>query len=134
MYTEVAAKDGGFTGYVKPVIKDLDVLGLEDRKDNFFRKVWESIAGTAGSIFTNPPKDQVATKIPFEGRLDNPKANVWLTISNTLRNAFIQAIQPSIDNEINIASVDQPRKPEKKKFLQRVFGKDEKKKKKKDKS
>lgn len=126
MYAEVAAKDGGFTGYVKPVVKDLDVLGLEDRKDNFFQKVWESIAGAAGSIFTNPPKDQVATKIPFEGRLDDPKANIWITISNTLRNAFIQAIQPSIDNEINIASVDAPKKPEKKTLLQRVLGKDDK--------
>jgi len=123
LYTEVAAKDGGFKGYVKPVVKDLDILGMEDRKDNVFQKMWEAIAGGAGRIFRNQPKDQVATKIPFEGRLDNPRANVWMTISNTLRNACIQAIQPSIDNEINIASVDAPKKPEKKTLLQKVFGK-----------
>jgi len=125
MYTEIAAKDGGFAGYVKPLMKDLDILGKEDRDDNVFRKLWEAIAGGAGELFRNQPEDQVATKIPFEGRLDNPKANIWITISNTLRNAFIQAIQPSIDNEINLASVDSPKEPEKKTMLQKVFGKDD---------
>jgi hypothetical protein len=125
LYTEVAAKDGGFTGYVKPLMKDLDILGTEDRKDNVFRKLWEAVAGGAGELFENQPKDQVATKIPFEGRLEDPRANIWITISNTLQNAFIQAIQPSIDNEINIASVDKEDTEEKKTVLQKVFGKDD---------
>ena len=128
MYTEVAAKKGAFKGYVKPVIKDLDVLGKEDRDDNIFRKMWEAIAGFAGEVFENQPKDQVATKIPFEGRLDNPKADVWETVINVLENAFIRAIQPSIDHEINLASVD-TKKEEKKNFFEKIFGsKDEKKK------
>ncbi len=126
LYTEVAAKEGAFTGYVKPLIKDLDVLGHEDRKDNIFQKMWEAIAGGVGKVFRNQPKEQVATKIPFEGRLDDPKANIWITIENTLENAFIRAIQPSLDNEINIASVD-TKKEEKKTLLQKVFTKDEKK-------
>jgi hypothetical protein len=126
MYAEAAAKQGRFTGYVKPVIKDLDVLGKEDRDDNIFRKLWEGFAGTVGQVFKNQSKDQVATKIPFEGDLDNPNTNVWLAIANILQNAFIQAIQPSIDHEINIASVDNP-KEEKKTLLQKIFGKKEKK-------
>src|SRR5688500_9636272 len=44
LYTEVAAKDGSFTGYVKPLIHDIDVLGKEDQKDNILRKAWESIS------------------------------------------------------------------------------------------
>jgi hypothetical protein len=133
MYTEVAAKEGRFTGYVKPVIKNLDVLGKEDRNDNVFRKMWEAITGFAGEIFENQPKDQVATKIPFEGRLDNPQADVWETVINVLENAFIRAIQPSIDHEINIASVD-TKKEDKKNFLEKIFGSkdDEKKDKKED--
>ena len=121
MYTEVAAKEGSFKGYVKPIIKDLDVLGHEDRDDNVFRKMWEGLAGFVGQVFKNQPRDQVASKIPFEGRLDNPETNIWTTIINVLQNAFIQAIQPSIDSEINIASVETP-KPEKKTFLEKIFG------------
>lgn len=123
MYTEVAAKEGKFKGYVKPIIKDLDVLGEEDRDDNVFRKLWEGLVGGVGQIFKNQPKDQVATKIPFEGDLNSPDADVWVTVVNVLQNAFIQAIQPSIDNEINVASIGQ--KEEKKGFFERLFDGDE---------
>ena len=122
MYTEVAAKQGSFTGYVKPIVKDLDVYGPEDKNDNIFRKLWEAVAGGASEVLENQPKDQFATKIPFEGKLDNPQANIWITIGNVLQNAFINALQPSIDNEVNIGSVDKKKK-EKKTFLQKVFGK-----------
>ncbi|MGG7665392.1 DUF748 domain-containing protein [Dyadobacter sp. BHUBP1] len=124
LYTEVAAKDEEFKGYVKPVIKNLDILGKEDRKDNLLRKLWEAVAGGAGKLFENKNKDQVATKIPFQGRLDDPKTNVWVAIVNILRNAFIHAIQPSIDNEISIASVKEDKK-EKKTFFQKIFSKDD---------
>lgn len=126
MYTEAAAKNGRFKGYVKPLIRDLDVLGKEDRDDNVFRKVWEGLAGFAGEVFENQPKDQVATKIPFEGRLDNPETNIWTTVINVLENAFVQAIQPSIDNEINIATVDAGKSEEKKNFVEKIFGKKDK--------
>jgi hypothetical protein len=124
LYTEVAAKDEEFRGYVKPVIKDLDVLGKEDRKDNLLQKLWEAIAGGAGKLFENKNKDQLATKVPIQGRLDNPKTNVWVAIVNVLQNAFIQAIQPAIDNEISIASVKEDKK-EKKTFFQKIFSKDD---------
>jgi Domain of Unknown Function (DUF748) len=127
MYTEVASKEGKFTGYVKPIIKDLDIVGKEDRDDNLFRKIWEGLMGAVGEVFENQPKDQVATKIPFEGRLDNPDTNLWITIINILQNAFIQAIQPSIDNEISIGSVD-AKAEEKETLLEKVFGGDEEKK------
>jgi len=124
LYTEVAAKDEQFKGYVKPVLKNLDVLGKEDRKDNLLQKLWEAVAGGAGKLFENKNKDQVATKVPFQGRLDDPKTNVWVAITNILQNAFIHAIQPSIDNEISIASVKVDKK-EKKTFLQKIFSKDD---------
>lgn len=122
MYTEVAAKEGAFTGYVKPIVKGLDVYGPEDKEDNIFRKLWEALAGGTSEVLENQPKDQFATKIPFEGRLDDPKANIWITIANVIQNAFINALQPSIDNEINIGSVEKEKK-EKKTFLQKIFGK-----------
>lgn len=129
LYTEVAAKDEEFKGYVKPVIKNLDVLGKEDRKDNLLQKLWEAVAGGAGKLLENKNNDQVATKVPFQGRLDDPRTNVWVAIASILQNAFIHAIQPSIDNEISIASVKADKK-EKKTFFQKIFSKDEKDKKK----
>ncbi|MEI9917612.1 MAG: DUF748 domain-containing protein [Bacteroidota bacterium] len=121
LYAEAAAKDGKFDGYVKPVIKDLDILGHEDRKDNIFQKMWEGFAGLIGQGFRNHPKDQVATKIPFRGNIKDPNSNIWYAISEILQNAFISAIQPSIDHEISIATVD-TKKEEKKTLLEKVFG------------
>lgn len=123
LYLEAAAKDGNFTGYVKPLIKNLDVLGEEDRDDNIFRKLWEGLAGGIGQLFKNPPRDQVASKIPFQGSLKDPKTNLWYAIGNILQNAFIRALQPAIDNEIGIGSVETDAEKEKdKNVFEKVFG------------
>ncbi|SDD40609.1 DUF748 domain-containing protein [Williamwhitmania taraxaci] len=39
LYTEVASQKGKFVGYVKPIIKNLQVKGSEDRHDSFFNKL-----------------------------------------------------------------------------------------------
>lgn len=124
-YSEVAAKDGKFTGYVKPILKGLDVVGKEDRKDNVFRKLWEGFVGVTGQVVENIKEKQVATKIPFKGDVRDPKSNIWYTIAYVLQNAFVNALQPSIDHEINLADIDAT-EPEEKGFLERVFGKDDK--------
>ena len=123
LYAEIATKDRRFAGYVKPVIKDLDVLGPEDTKDTFFHKVWEGAVGTAGSILTNPKKDQVATKLEFSGRLDDPNVHTLYAIVDLVRNAFIMAIQPSIDRDISIVNVSR-KSEEDEGFLKRLFRKD----------
>jgi len=125
LYAEAAGKDGRFKGYVKPLIQDLDILGKEDRHDNILRKLWEGVVGTVGEVFENQREDQLATKVPFEGSLKNPDSNTWQAIGAVLQNAFIRAIQPSIDQEISLAAVD-TKSDEKKTFLQKVFGKKDK--------
>ncbi len=120
LYTEMAANEGRFKGYVKPVITNLDVVGKEDRPDNFFQKAWESIVGATGVVFKNQNKDQIATKVPMEGRFSNPDTDNWEAVWVVLKNAFIQALVPSIDYQISLKSVKE--KPaEKKSFLDKLF-------------
>lgn len=113
IFTEMAARDGNFKGYVKPLIENLDVLGPEDRNTSFFHKVWESIVGTIGQVFKNQKKDQQASKIPIEGKFSKPKIKVLYAIGEVLKNAFIQALVPAIDNEINLSKVSTEKKPDK---------------------
>ena len=120
LYAEMATRNGAFDGYVKPLIKDLDVLGREDKKDPLFRKVWEGIAGTVADVVSNQPKDQLATKVQMKGRLDKVDIGAWGAVLQTLRNAFIQALMPSIDKEVNIRTVKSANE-EKKGFLGRLF-------------
>jgi hypothetical protein len=121
LYTEMAAKDGKFKGYVKPIIKDLKVVGPEDRHDKFFNKVWEQIIGAAGVILKNQKKDQVATKINIKGNFKDPQTNTLDAVWEVLRNAFIQALLPSIDNEISLKSVDSKKPEDKRNLFQRIF-------------
>jgi hypothetical protein len=128
MYTEMATRNNEFKGYVKPLLKDLDVLGPEDRGDPFLHKLWEGVVGSAAVLLTNPNKDQVATKLEMSGKLSDPNISVWYAVIDLLRNAFIRALTPAIENEVSIRNVTA--EDEKKGLLKRLFGggdKDEKK-------
>lgn len=102
LYLEVAAKDRKYIGYVKPVIKDLDVVGPEDRKDSLLRKLWESLVGVAGDLLENPKADQVAAKVPIAGVYGDQRIGIWYAVMSTLRNGFIRAIYPALDEQVTI--------------------------------
>lgn len=128
LYTEFAAKQGAFKGYVKPLLKDLDVVQWNKEEGNVGQILWETLIGGVAEIFQNQRKGQLATKVPIEGRFANPKVGIFDALMYVLKNAFVNALKPSIDNTINIGNVSTP-KDEKKGFLKRLFGKDKKKKK-----
>jgi len=127
LYTEMAARDGKFIGYVKPEITNLKVLGPQDRHDSFFHKVWESVVGAAAFVFKNQKKDLLATKVTIKGNFKDPQTKTLDAVWEILRNAFIQALMPSIDNEININSVNSVKPEDKRNIFQKIFSKDKKK-------
>ncbi|PBQ30336.1 hypothetical protein CNR22_00685 [Sphingobacteriaceae bacterium] len=120
LYTEFAAKEGAFKGYVKPLLKDVDIA----KEGTFGEIVWANVVGGVKWILENHKKEQVATKLPVEGRFDKPDTGLWTAISYILKNAFVLALQPSVDNDIDLGKVEQA--DEKKTFLQKVFGKKDK--------
>src|SRR5688572_13876008 len=54
MDAEFAARKGRFDGYVKPFIKDLDVLSWRKEDESVPNRIWQGIVGTAASILENP--------------------------------------------------------------------------------
>lgn len=105
MDAEFAAKNGRFDGYVKPFIKDLDVLDWDKENESVPNKIWQGIVGTAASLLENPKKDQTATRIPMGGRLDNPEVGVWSALGSLLKNAFIQALTRGLEGKLDIQEV-----------------------------
>ncbi len=123
MFSEIAGKDGRYTGYVKPVIHHLDVVGKDENTAGLIRKLWEATIGAVGGILSNPKEDQIATKVPLEGEFDKTTVSTWYAIALLLRNAFIQALLPAVDHEINLASVeDVNSSTEDVGFFKRAFG------------
>jgi Domain of Unknown Function (DUF748) len=98
-YAELAAADGGFRGYVKPLMKDIQVAKWRD-EESFARKLWEGIVQFTAKILENPDNERVATRIPLKGRFDEPQPDLWATIGGLLRNAFVQALLPGIEGSI----------------------------------
>jgi len=126
VYMEAAAKEGLLKAYAKPFIKDLDVIDSRERKDMPFKdQVIESLVEVVAWIFENKKTDQVATKIELEGKLLKPGVNVWGLIGETLVNAFIEALMPTLENSINLNSVGTE---DDKNFLEKIFDPKDKKK------
>jgi len=125
MYMELAAKDRKYIGYVKPFIADLDVTGPEDRKDNLFQKIWEGLVNLVGNILENDETNKVATKIPIVIEYGDQTIGVWYAFFAALRNGFVRAIYPALDNQVSISTLKavDPKDQNKAGFFKRVFGK-----------
>jgi hypothetical protein len=119
VYAEAAAKDGVVKGYVKPLVKDLDVIDTRERKNMPFKdQVIESLVEVVAWIFENKKTERVATKVDFEGSIKKPYISIWGAIGEVLVNAFIEALMPTLENSININSVGTE---DDKSFLEKVF-------------
>jgi len=94
---EADAKGGGYSGYVKPFFKDLDFKNPSDKDKNAVQKLKETVVAAAASLLKNDEDKQVATKAPFSGNFDNNDVDLWTTIANLLRNAFVQAIREGFE-------------------------------------
>ena len=98
LYAESSAKDGRFTGYVKPIVKDLDVLRIK-REKSFSETVKAFFVKLMAKVFENKPKEQLATKIDFSGSFKDPKISVWDAVMEFMGNAF-QALPPGLDGSV----------------------------------
>lgn len=102
MYAEVAAADGKFTGYVKPLFKNMRILDLKKDAKKPLKLLWQAVVAAVAELFTNHSTDQLGTKIPLSGTFDNPNADILSTIGGILKNAFIKALMPGIEGTITL--------------------------------
>jgi hypothetical protein len=105
LYIEMAAADGRFKGYAKPLMQDVKIARTDADKDKPLHKLWEGLVSIAVKIFENHQEDQVAARIPFSGSVDNPKVGLFETIVSVLRNAFVGAFSKSLEGSISLNDV-----------------------------
>ncbi|GAB3542182.1 DUF748 domain-containing protein [Spirosoma fluminis] len=101
VFSEMAMYDSRFNGYIKPLTKDMKIFKLNEHEGRSVGKFFTELLAQAGSsILTNPRKDQVATRVPISGTVENVETAVWPTVFGLLRNAYIEAFKGEIDNNI----------------------------------
>jgi hypothetical protein len=101
VYTEMRVRNRAVQGYVKPLIRELDVYDTQqDQAKGLFQKLYEAVAGGVSEILENFPRDEVATQANISGPLDNPQASTWQVVVTLIQNAFFQAILPGFEREL----------------------------------
>jgi Domain of Unknown Function (DUF748) len=105
VYTEMRVKNRAVRGYVKPLLRELDVYDTQqDKEKNLFQKLYEAVVGGVSDLLENTPRDEVATKLDMAGPLENPQASTWEALVNLIQNAFFKAILPGFERELGRAS------------------------------
>jgi hypothetical protein len=105
LYLEMAAADGKFEGYAKPILRNVNIYSSEEPEKNPLKRLWEGIVDVAAKIVENKQKEQVAARIPFRGTIENPKASILETIVSVLRNGFVGAFARSLEGSISVRAV-----------------------------
>lgn len=108
-FSEVVIADGYLKGYLKPLMTNTQLISPEEP---LLTKLWEGFVGFFKFILKNQRTDTLATKVPIEGDLNDPDIEIWPTVKAVFRNAWIEAFQRSVDNEIEYKDVvkDKPAK------------------------
>ena len=100
LYSEAAATEGKFKGYVKPMVTGLKVM----RPHEAFRVgklIKKALAGAIGFVFKNK-REQVATKFEFAGEFKDPQTSLWSAVGYLFKNAFIEALPPRLEGAIKV--------------------------------
>ncbi len=100
LYSEMAAKEGGFRGYAKPFMHDLEFASFPEKDLKFSEKVKGMFANFAAWLLKNPKKQSDASKIEFSGRFDAPKIRTWEAIKFAFHHAYVQALSPRLEHTI----------------------------------
>ena len=105
LVAEMAGRDGGFQGYVKPFFENLDFHNIEDKDKGIGSRIWEHLVAGLAWLVKNKSRDQLATRIPFDGRFGDTKVGLLPTITNLFRHGFIRAFNPTVEDSVHAKNV-----------------------------
>lgn len=103
LVVEADSKEGQMNGYVKPLFRNLKVLSVSQdiKEDNILQFFWQAVVGFTTNILKNRSRDQFGTLIPFTADVStSTKTDLLATIGNILRNAFVRAYLPRVENDV----------------------------------
>jgi hypothetical protein len=99
LVVDIDSDEGMLSGYAKPLFRNMIIF--DPVKDlaggDALHAFWQAIVGASAAILTNYHRDQLGTLIPFTGEIKGPRIEFLATIGNVLRNAFIRAYLPRLE-------------------------------------
>lgn len=98
---EAQVVDGQLQGYVKPLLRNVEVFNwqqdVEQELQGLFRSLWEALVGGGQTLLKNQRADQFATRIELSGSLRQREISPLQAFIAILQNAFVEAFSPSFE-------------------------------------
>ena len=98
LYLEAAAADGYIRGYAKPVFDHLELDPAVH--SGFFARLKAWAAKAVAWLVTNKRKGRIATRLDFEGAVDDPDLDITDAVLRFIRNAFSTAERATLEHRI----------------------------------
>jgi hypothetical protein len=98
---EARADEGQLSGYIKPLLHDVEVFDWQQDVANddkgFFRSIWEALVGAGETALKNQPENQFATRVELEGSVHRQDISAFQAFLAILRNGFIEAFSANFE-------------------------------------
>ncbi|MDY0833207.1 MULTISPECIES: DUF748 domain-containing protein [unclassified Pseudomonas] len=95
LVVEAQAEKGQLTGYIKPLLRDVEVFNwqqdVENKDKGIFRSIWEAVVGVSETVLKNQRKNQFATRVELSGNVHQQDISAFQAFLQILRNGFVQA-------------------------------------------
>lgn len=101
-YSEILLINEKLTGYIKPLVQNLEVLDWQAENRSLLGTIYEAVVGITAEVFENQGTDQIGSRVPISGTLEKTEASVWPAIFSLLRNAFIRPLQHRVDQSLKL--------------------------------
>lgn len=102
---EVEANDSQLDGYIKPLLRNVEVFNFEQDIENedkgFFRGIWEAVVGGTEEVLQNQSKEQFATRVELSGSTKNTDVSPFQAFISILRNAFVEAFSARFERSLS---------------------------------
>ncbi|MDY7531634.1 DUF748 domain-containing protein [Pseudomonas sp. Bout1] len=95
LVVEAQAEKGQLTGYIKPLLRNVEVFNwqqdVENKDKGIFRSIWEAVVGVSETVLKNQRKNQFATRVELSGNVHQQDISAFQAFLQILRNGFVQA-------------------------------------------
>ena len=110
VFCEMETSNGYVKGYVKPLIRHINVVSL--KRGTFSAETFRTaLTAGAAAIFMNHRTKAVGTKVEFSGRLDEPQVSVWKTIRYFFHNAFVHRLTDKLEGNVPFKEIRKHARP-----------------------
>lgn len=98
---EAQAEDAQLNGYIKPLLREVEVFDweqdVEDEDKGVLRSLWEALVGGGETLLKNQRRDQFATRVELSGNVHDQEVSAFQAFLAILRNGFVEAFDPRFE-------------------------------------